>query len=265
MERLRPIRLLILQVAALTVAAAAALASIRGLGLQLADPRITGLWLLAASFMYGTLAAMAAYMAWAQFSTIEVTAAKEANLLGEIYDLSAGLSDREEAQRLAGGLRRYLEMVLIDEWRGLADSRADGATHELFLDVTGRLRALRAKDPHDERTIEDIHERIGPWAHFRKKRVSWGMTRIPRPLWWLLCLLAWVVVLTMVLYPANDLRSQVVCVGLAAAVVSWAQLAIRDIDNPFEGYCSVSPAAFDDLAQRLNLKHQPRREPALQN
>lgn len=259
MNRDRPFRLLVLQIAAVTAAAAAAFTLMRAGGVYLADGRLLGLSLLAVAVIYGITAAMAAYMAWVQFSTIEVTASKEAGILGEIYDLSGGLSDREEAQRLAAGIRRYIEMVLFDEWRGLADGRPDAATHELFLDVSGRLRALRARDPQDEHSIEDIHERIGPWRQLRRKRITWGLTRMPRPLWWLLCLQAWATALALMLYPCQDFPTQLACVVMGAAILGWSQLTIRDIDNPFEGYCNVSPAAFEELGQRLSIKQQARK------
>jgi hypothetical protein len=167
---------------------------------------------------------------------------------------------REEAQGLAAGLRRYIEMTLLDEWQALAKGQADQRTHGLYLDLTDRFRNLDSQDTRDERIIGSIQTRLAPWAHFRGKRISWGLTRIPVPLWYLLLFIAVGIQILVILYPTDDLITHLLTVILTGGILGWCQCMIHDLDNPFEGYWCLSPASFEEVRDRLSVQRQNRLE-----
>lgn len=257
--RPQPFVLFLLRIAAVAGAAGVACYLLKDVH-PFGDPALLSLVIVLAGIAYAVLSGVAVYVSWLQFSTVQVTAVKESHLIGEFHDLSRLLSNRVEAQGLAAGLRRYVEMTLRDDWKSLATGKGDLATQRLFLDLSDRIRGLPAEDPRDARTVEGLQARLAPWGHLREKRITWGMTRIPVPLWHALMFIACVIQLLMLFFPTTNFPTHLAAVIFTAALLAWTQWMIRDLDNPFSGYWCLSPASFQEVGNRLGIEAEKRAE-----
>jgi hypothetical protein len=249
----RPLLLLGFKAIALMGAAGLVVAGLHALPPLVRDADLLGHVLVICGVVYGFMAAFSIQTAWKQFTTVQVAASTEAHVLGEIMDLTARISSREAVQSIHVGVRQYLEHVLRDEWQGLANGKSDPATQRLFVEVSDRIRALAPETDADARATDAMMLKLGAWAQTREKRVSWGLTRMPGPLWFFLGTLAWIAVLLLLIYPTDDYAGHLLCAAAAAGLVSLCQSVIRDIDNPFDGTWCISPDPFERLAERFDI------------
>src|SRR5262245_27075027 len=171
---------------------------------------------------------------WADFRTARGTVSAEAveirSLVREASLLPPGSRDP-----LLVHLRQYVDAVVNEEWPAMASGG--------FADTAGRaltsLGSAAFTAPHD--TI-DVRARVNKLAELRAMRLGQTKSGIVPVLWFALLTIPIILLGSFALAHDANPRFHYLLVGLVAAAVSLALFAALEIDLPYRGVASVSPA-----------------------
>lgn len=184
---------------------------------------------------------------WADFRTARGTVSAEAV---EIRSLVREASLLPPASRdlLLIQLQRYIDAVVHEEWPAMASGGfANTAGRELT-----RLGSTAFTVPRD---AIDVRARVNKLAELRALRLGQTNSGIVPVLWFSLLMIPIILIGSFALAHDANPRFHYLLVGLVAVAVSLALFAALEIDLPYRGAASVSPAPIALAIQAAQDDH----------
>jgi hypothetical protein len=171
---------------------------------------------------------------WADFRTARGTVSAEAaeirSLVREVSLLPPGSRDP-----LLVRLQQYVDAVVHEEWPAMASGGFANAAGRALT----RLGSTAFTTPRD--TI-DVRARVNKLAELRALRLGQTNSGIVPVLWFALLTIPIILIGSFALAHDANPRFHYLLVGLVAVAVSLALFAALEIDLPYRGAASVSPA-----------------------
>lgn len=183
-------------------------------------------------------------LTWKQYEHAADVTNAEASALLDVYWYAHSLQNAE-GDRLLEQLRTYTNTVVQQEWPYM------NATHLLtpqgwrMMDqIRLGLETLEPKPGGAAERYQQVLGRIDDAAHARRTREVLAGSKLPGLLWFSLISTGVLVILVPIFFgnPRTVTRAILSCT--AAAIVAFVIFIVFQINEPFSGAISVSPAAF---------------------
>jgi len=184
---------------------------------------------------------------WADFRTARGTVSAEAaeirSLVREASFLPPGSRDP-----LLLHLQQYVDAVVHEEWSAMASGG--------FANTAGRaLARMEGTAFTAPRDSIDVRARVNKLAELRALRLGQTNSGIVPVLWFTLLTIPIILIGSFALAHDANPRFHYLLVGLVAVAVSLALFAALEIDLPYRGAASVSPAPIALAIQAAQSDH----------
>jgi hypothetical protein len=199
---------------------------------------------------YAVLLAFIAMLAWEGFNRAKAATYAEAALIGDVYNVSAGLPDPEKSL-IRDAIVGYVRRVVTVEWPAQAEGQ--GVEQDsIYLDRLNRM----AFDLHPSGTVDgDLHalflrslERL--W-NARQERLLAAESSIPDIVWFVLIVGGALTIAFSSFLGAPSVRMQLAMSAVLATSGVLVLILIIALSNPFRGDFRVSPAPFMQVLSRM--------------
>ena len=173
----------------------------------------------------------------------------EAGALSDIHDALGGL-DPDARDRLRAHLRRYVEVVVTDEWPELRQGRTSPAAERELRALSAGILTLRTQAAGAPALHRTLLEELDAASDARRHRVFVGSRGINRATWLVVILGAMISVGFAALFPVRG-RGRAIMVTLAASILGLMLFLVVATSRPLRGQLGVGPDAFVELAATL--------------
>ena len=199
---------------------------------------------------YAVLLAFVAMLAWESFNHAKAASYAEAALIGDVYNLSAGLGDPERSS-IRDDIIGYARHVVTVEWPMQAEGRTVNQS-SMYLDRLNRT----ALGPHPSETVDgDLHslllQLVARLWDARQERLLAAETTIPGVVWFVMVAGGALTIAFGSFLGAPSLRMQLAMSAALAASGTLVLILIIALSNPFRGDFRVSTAPFEHVLSRM--------------
>jgi hypothetical protein len=196
--------------------------------------------------IYAVLLAFVVYVVWGQFNDARSYLDREATALVDLHRTSSGLPPRSRAQ-IQGGLRAYVDAVLVDEWPAMA--RGDEATidrvAELLEHVWLAIHGCKPANACQHTVYGEVLGRFNQLTDLRTSRLSAARARIPLAMMILLYTGAVLTIGSVYLLAFDVLWLHALVTAALAGAIAHILFLIRDLDDAFAGDWQIAKGAFE--------------------
>jgi hypothetical protein len=206
---------------------------------------------------YAVLLAFVAMLAWHGFNAAKAASYAEAALIGDVYNLSAGLAEPEKSS-IRNEIQGYARRVVTVEWPEQAEGHA---VDQDSVYLSGLNRVALGLHPSDH-ADGDLHllllraiERL--WDA-RQERLLAAQSTIPDIVWFVLIVGGALTVAFGSFLGAPSLRMQLAMSAVLAASGALVLILIIALSNPFRGDFRVSTAPFQHVLSRMEAPTEQR-------
>ena len=210
----------------------------------------------AVGVLYAVLLAMIAVATWNNYTQVDALVSQEANAVHAIFRDVEGYPPAAR-ERLRTLLREYVKLVVHTEWpalqQGILEKRAGLVVDSIFHEIL-----THRPDTDGEKTVtSEVLERLNTFQILRRNRIQLGVSGV-EPVLWLVVLFGGVMNLGLTyLFWMEDYRLQQVLTGGLGLTIGLVIFVIVALDHPLWGEVSVSPAAFDAVADSMDRLMDP--------
>ena len=196
--------------------------------------------------LFAVTVAFIVALVWQEFDQTTQRVSIEAAAATDLWHTSSGLP-QPIRRTVRTGLRAYARAMVDDEWKAMrsggSSARAEAVLTAVFEDVArfrprdgGASNAQAASLQH----LADLHDA-------RHHRLEDNRSGVDPFEWTILMIGAIAVIAFCYLVGLQDLRVQYVMTGVAAAVIASMFVLIFELDYPFRGDLSVTPAPWHEF------------------
>jgi hypothetical protein len=226
--------------------------------LRRAHNDVSGFILAIVGVIYAVLLAFVAVAVWQSYGDAEKLVQTEANLAGDLYRDTVAFPD-STAATLRNTLFVYAEVVIQDEWPGLAAGRVNDAAGWQLLDrLHTQLMQQSAAQEGTQMARADMARTLDQLYDARRGRFHAATASLPGILWWNLIAGAIILMLFTYLFGAERLGMHVTMVALLGAMIGLVLALIVLLSNPFRGQSHVSAEPFEELTRSVETMAYPR-------
>jgi hypothetical protein len=220
---------------------------------------VSGFILAIVGVIYAVLLAFVAVAVWQSYGEAENLVQTEANLAGDLYRDTVVFPEATAAT-LRNSLFVYSEVVIQDEWPGLAAGSLDDAAGWQLLDrFHTELLQLHTTDSALLLAQSDMVRTLNQLYDARRGRLHAASASLPAILWWNLIAGAIILMIFTYLFGVTSLGMHVAMVSLLGAMIGLVLALIVLLSNPFRGQSHVSVEPFDTLTHAVEHMAYPHR------
>lgn len=192
--------------------------------------------------IFAVLMAFVVVEGWNDYQSAQADVDREATALATIEENTRTLH-REEYPAVRAALDRYVQSVVDDEWKTMAEhGRGSPVTTRALQNLFDEVKALSADGHTQEAFYELTVQALDNVVAARQQRVTASGGSLPLPLYVLLCFGGVVIIGLACALDVEDRRSHVVIVCSIAVVIALMLALVVGFDHPFSGGVSVSDA-----------------------
>ncbi|MDQ0472040.1 bestrophin-like domain [Labrys wisconsinensis] len=199
---------------------------------------------------YAVLLAFVAMLAWEGFNRAKAASYAEASIVGDLYNLTAGLTDPEKMS-VRKEVVAYARHVVAVEW----PQQAEGRPPDLDSAHLDDLNRMALNPPLPNQADRDVRllvlqalERL--W-NARHERLLAAQSTIPDIVWFVLIAGGTLTVSFGSFLGAPSVRMQIAMSAVLAASGALVLILIVALSNPFRGDFRVSTAPFEAALSRM--------------
>ncbi|WP_407169652.1 DUF4239 domain-containing protein [Bradyrhizobium sp. ORS 111] len=191
--------------------------------------------------LFGLFVAFVAAQVWGDSDRAGAAVSREASSLRAIV-LLAGALPPEQATRVRGLVRDYIERTVAEEWPMMALEAASlkpappALTEALQLVV-----AIPTQSSGQQTAQREIVAALESALDARRQRIIISQSEVNPVKWWCLYLQAICELLAIALVHCDNRLGSAIAMGLFASGVATAVLLIAAHDRPFTGEISIAP------------------------
>ncbi len=185
---------------------------------------------------------------WQEFDATSQRVSAEAAAATDAWHISAGLSPAL-AREVRTLLTDYAKTMLREEWpamrRGESSPHAEAVLTRMFEDVARNRPANSGESNAQSAVLQHLAE----LHDTRHRRLDDNISGVSPFEWAILFIGAIVVIGFCYLIGTADLRAQLIMTGAVAALIAAMFVLVFQLDYPFRGDLSVSPAPWLDFME----------------
>ena len=199
---------------------------------------------------YAVLLAFVAMLAWEGFNRAKAASYAEAALIGDVYNLSAGLVDSEKSA-IRNEISRYARHVMTVEWPAQAERRMIDQ-NSIYLDGLNKMALSLHPSGQVDGNLHSLLVQAIEWLwDARQERLLAAQTTIPEIVWFVLIAGGALTVAFGSFLGAPSLRMQLAMSAVLAASGALVLILIIALSHPFRGDFRVSTAPFEQVLSRM--------------
>ncbi len=204
---------------------------------------LAGFTIAVIGVLYAVLLAFIAIATWESFSKASDIVENELDYAGGMYLITSGLPD-ETGQKIRDSLRRYVNVVINDEW----PTQRRGVTPDQgWKPLRDIATAVAAVQPHTSGEAVIEAQLLRTWNDLyvaRSSRLSAVQGHIPGVVWSIVFLGAAITIAYTYLFGFERFSMHLAMTAVVAATLALVIVMIIALDWPFRGELSVSPEPF---------------------
>jgi hypothetical protein len=192
---------------------------------------------------YAVILGFMLYTVWTNFGTAELNAEDEANALGNLYRLAAGLPEQQRGQ-IETLARSYAEIVINDDWPQMQAGLMPESSHKENQQMWRTLMSIQTHSPAEITAEDHAISELSALTEHRRIRLLQNASRLPEVLWFLLIIGGAVTIASSSMFGSANTALHGLQVLVFSLLIALALVAVADIDRPFQGSVHVSDYAF---------------------
>jgi len=207
---------------------------------------VSGFIYNAVCVVYAVLIAFVVFVIWTELENTNSKIEGEANnLLNLYYDANAYPdSVKKEIQST---IREYTKRVTQDEWKSLAEGKSDSLAQKLFIKLNRIFLSIKTSDVANTEVLSQSLDNMKEIREYRRHRILSSKQNMPSILWTVLIISAVIIVAFTFLFSVKEAWQNNVMTAFLVFVNVLVLYLIYVLDNPFKGYDSIKPEAFQPL------------------
>ncbi|MCX6159529.1 MAG: DUF4239 domain-containing protein [Ignavibacteriota bacterium] len=212
---------------------------------------VSGFIYNAVCVIYAVLIAFVVFVIWGNLEKTNSKIEGEANnLLNIYYDASAYPDSIKKDIQLT--IREYVKGVTNDEWKLMAEGRADSATAKQFVKLNRIFLSIKTSDVSNTEILTQSLENMHDLREFRRHRILSSKQSMPDILWLVLILSTVIIVAFTFFFSVKNIWQNNVMISFLIFVSVIVLYLIYVLDHPYMGVDAIKPEAFQPLIDIIN-------------
>ena len=195
--------------------------------------------------IYAVLLAFVVVVVWGQFNEGRSYVDREANALIDLHRTASGLPAHSR-QIIQDSLRDYVDAVLRDEWRAMAerDQAAIERTGHMLDVVWTAIHSCMPKNQCQQAMYSEVLSRFNDLTEHRTNRLNTAGQHIPTAMTVLLYTGALIMIGAVYVLPFDRFWLHALVTGLMSGAVAHILFLIHDLDEAFAGDYQIDQSPF---------------------
>lgn len=207
---------------------------------------VSGFIYNAVCVVYAVLIAFVVFVIWTDLENTNTKIEGEANNLLNLYYDAYAYPDSIKKE-IQSTIREYTKEVTQDEWKSLAEGRADQEAQKSFIKLNRIFLSIKAEQVANTEVLSQSLDNMKEVREFRRHRILSSKQNMPGILWLVLILSAVIIVAFTYLFSVKEVWQNNVMTAFLVFVNVLVLYLIYVLDNPFKGYDAIKPDAFQPL------------------
>ena len=197
---------------------------------------------------YAVIVGFMLYAVWTNFEVADGNAEAEANSLVNVVRIARGLPS---AQKIADLGRRYVEIMLTQEWPAMSRLVVDPSSHPVMEQLWTTLMKTPIHNASEQTSLDHAITQLAKMTEHRRLRVLQANANLPEILWTVLIIGAILTIVSACLFDTANFKLHLIQVSMLSLLLALVLVAIADINRPFQGSVHVVPAGWDQARATL--------------
>lgn len=215
---------------------------------------IASYFFLMVGTLYAVLIAFAIYTVWTQYQDAGAKLESEANAVGDLSRMSAGLPDAQRA-KVREALLKYIHAVLDDEFPAMVQGRQSDRTWAAVQQLTNVYTEASITDAKDQIFIAESLKHLNALFNYRRARLFTSRGTVPLLLWYLLFGGGTALVAFTYLFGHESLMWQAVMTAALAGTLTFSLFLVIAYDGPYSGSVRIGPAPYELELNHVSAQH----------
>lgn len=193
--------------------------------------------------IYAVLLAFAILVVWERFNQADIDVASEAGAAATVFRLTQGL-DAPHGAAIRKATTDYLKATVEKDWAAMDRAAASPEVTVALSGIYNAILRFHTVDFYEALVVADILRNVDHISEKRRQRLVAAAGVVPRVIWAVLFIGAFVTVGFTFFFGTPNLRAQSAMSGALAILIFAGLLTIVAIDHPFAGSVKVEPDAL---------------------
>lgn len=194
--------------------------------------------------LYGIAVALVLLEVLSQFNKTSGLIGKEALGLERLFRLTLYFRDKPFTEKVKKAIKKYIDLIVKDDFKTLASGEREKESSKAFREIANIIRDVKFDDDHDAVVFHHIIQQYGDLSETRTERIEYSLMRLPAALKAFLYSSSFLTIFIFILMPFVNIYYGFITTGTLAFVISMAFRVIEDLDNPFEGFWTITTEPF---------------------
>lgn len=196
--------------------------------------------------VYAVLIAFIVVSVWQSYDKSNSNVEMEANYMADIYrDAEAFSPDFKQKVDIA--LREYRQAVVDDEWKAMAKGEMSPKVERIMRKVWTLYTTYEPRNPTEQSFFDESVQKLNSFRELRRQRLMDSGRGIEPLLWFVLIGGALATIAFTFLFGVENVKAHIIMVVILSALISLILFTIMELDFPFTGAVSISPAPFKEV------------------
>ncbi|MGV0992439.1 MAG: DUF4239 domain-containing protein [Mycobacterium sp.] len=193
--------------------------------------------------MYAIVAGLLVFGVYSTFDDASKAAADEASNLVLMYQ-QAGAFPQPERDQARLAIANYTRSVIEDDWPALADGKGSPKTDQELDQMYTVWAPMDPSGQWSDQYSASVDE-LNTVLTFRNERIDDSGAAL-NPIYWVMLFGgAFLTILHLVLLRMENRTMHLIAVGVTAAMLGMVLFLLIEVNQPFRGQISLSPATFE--------------------
>ena len=204
----------------------------------------------AISVTFGVIIGFSAYLVLNKYTTSQTTEANEAADVRALYYLGGQLPQPQRDQ-IQDGAISYARAVVDEEWPLMSQGQSSPRAAALNQEITKNIGGFEPSTSPEQTLYSQALQRTHELNQNRTLRLLYASKGLPPILWFVLGILALMIILFSYLLGMESVRLHILAVAALTAGLGFTMFTTIVLDSPFGGDLRVSPDAFEMVLSEL--------------
>lgn len=154
-----------------------------------------------------------------------------------------------EADAMRVSLRKYVNLIVVDEWPSLATGNSSGAVDNAFVELSAGLGNLTVTTERQKGLYPGIVERIDAVAEARSQRIEIANERLPVIYWG--SVLSFIGLLAVISFFTHDKLAKRAAMCGKMLAIAFTFVMLVQTDGVFSGDISIKPHGLEKVLRKM--------------
>ena len=201
--------------------------------------------------IYAVLMAFVVFAIWTNLDTTNSRIEGEANNLLNLYYDAGAYPDSIKAN-IQSTIREYVNRVINDEWKSLAEGKADDEAQKKFIKLNRIFQSIKSSDVSNNEVLSQSIKNMQDLREYRRHRILSSRENMPDIMWIVLILSSIVLISFTFFFSTKNKWHLHVMTAFLVFVSVLVLYLVYVMDHPFVGRDAITPDAFQPLINIIN-------------